>query len=275
MLDSIFALARPLLYSLDPEQAHELTLRALEAGVHPRSFSRDDARIAVQAWGLQFSNPFGIAAGFDKDARVPGAVLAMGFGFAEIGTVTPRPQPGNARPRIFRLVEDRALINRLGFNNNGHQAALARLERDRPQGIVGINVGANKDATDRAADYAAGIRCFYDVAGYFSVDISSPNTPGLRDLQAPAALDDLLARVLAERELAMASGKPSRPVIVKLAPDLAEADLEPIIGVLHEPGRRRDRHRQHYIVSCRSEPCRRCARDRRPIRATDSSTVPR
>ena len=160
----------------------------------------------------------------------------MGLGFAEIGTVTPRPQQGNPRPRVFRLAGDRALINRLGFNNGGHAAALARLQRHPPRGIVGVNVGANKDAPDRAADYVEGIRCFYDVAGYFSVNVSSPNTPGLRDLQAPAALDDLLARVLAARSELMAAGKPRRPIVVKLAPDLAEADLEPVVGVLASRG---------------------------------------
>jgi dihydroorotate dehydrogenase len=156
----------------------------------------------------------------------------MGLGFAEIGTVTPRPQAGNPRPRVFRLARERALVNRLGFNNGGHAAALARLLRHPPQGVVGVNVGANKDAPDRAADYVEGIRCFYDVAGFFSVNVSSPNTPGLRDLQAPAALDDLLARVLAARADLVAAGKPRRPIVVKLAPDLAEADLEPVVGVL-------------------------------------------
>ena len=123
---------------------------------------------------------------------MPDAVLGMGFGHAEIGTVTPRPQEGNPRPRVFRLIRDRALINRLGFNNAGHAAALARLQARRPQGVVGVNVGANKDAADRAADYVAGVRAFYDVASYFTINVSSPNTPGLRDLQAPAALDDLV-----------------------------------------------------------------------------------
>jgi dihydroorotate dehydrogenase len=232
MLEAVFALARPLLNVLDPEQAHELTLRSMEAGIYPRSSVPDDGRLAVNAWGLTLPNPLGIAAGFDKDARVVGAVLAMGLGFAEIGTVTPRPQPGNPRPRVLRLGKDGAIINRLGFNNGGHAAALARLERRPPRGVVGINVGANKDAPDRAADYVEGIQSFYDVAGYFTVNVSSPNTPGLRDLQAPAALDDLLARVLAARSQLIASGKPRRPIVVKLAPDLAEADLEPVVGVL-------------------------------------------
>ncbi len=192
-------------------------------------------------WGLDFPNPLGIAAGFDKDARVADSLLGMGFGHAEVGTVTPLPQQGNPRPRVFRLVRDRALINRLGFNNAGHAAALAKL-RLRAQaatgtaGVVGVNVGANRDAADRVADYVAGVRAFYDLASYFTVNISSPNTPGLRDLQAPAALDDLLARVLDARAALMAAGRPGRPVVVKLAPDIAEADLEPIVRVLADRG---------------------------------------
>ena len=236
MLSTVFELARPLLFTLDPEQAHELTLRSLEAGVYPRPSATDDPRLGVRIWDIAFPNPFGIAAGFDKDARVPAAVLGMGFGHAEIGTVTPLAQAGNPKPRIFRLIKDKALINRLGFNNGGHAAALARLRVRPGTGVVGINVGANKDATDRAADYEAGIAAFYDVASYFTVNISSPNTPGLRDLQAPAALDDLLARVLAARERLMAAGKPKRPVVVKLAPDIAEADLEAVVGVLLRRG---------------------------------------
>ncbi|HET7156422.1 MAG TPA: quinone-dependent dihydroorotate dehydrogenase [Hyphomicrobiaceae bacterium] len=236
MLAAVFELARPLLYALDPEQAHELTLKSLEAGIHPRPAAADDALLGTKVWGLDFANPLGIAAGFDKDARVPGAVLAMGFGHAEIGTVTPRAQEGNPRPRVFRLIRDRALINRLGFNNSGHAAALARLTRARPKGVLGINVGANQDADDRTADYVAGVRAFYDVASYFTVNISSPNTPGLRDLQAPAALDELVGRVLQAREEMMAAGRPKRPVVVKLAPDIAEDDIAPIVRVLEARG---------------------------------------
>jgi len=243
MLSAVYDFARPLLFGLDPEQAHELTLRALEAGVHPRPPATDDARLRVELWGLTLPNPIGVAAGFDKDARVPDRLLAMGFGHAEVGTVTPLPQAGNPRPRIFRLVRDRAMINRLGFNNAGHVAALARLTRHRGArvgpglaGVVGVNVGANRDAADRVADYVAGVRTFYDVASYLAINVSSPNTPGLRDLQAPAALDELLARVLTTREALVAAGSPRRPVVVKLAPDIAEADLEPIVGVLTRHG---------------------------------------
>jgi dihydroorotate dehydrogenase len=229
---ALYHLARPLLFSLDPERAHALTLSALEAGLYPRPQASDDARLTLTVWGIAFPNPLGIAAGFDKDARVPDSLLAMGFGHAEVGTVTPRPQEGNPRPRVFRLVRDRALINRLGFNNAGHAAALDRLRRRRGGGVVGVNVGANRDAADWVADYVAGVRSFYDAASYFTINVSSPNTPGLRDLQVPAALDDLLARVLDARATLMAAGKPKRPLLVKLAPDIAEADLEPIANVL-------------------------------------------
>lgn len=232
MLGTLFELARPLLYALDPEQAHELTLKSLESGVYPRPSGPDDPRLAAHLWGLAFPNPIGMAAGFDKDARVMDAVLGMGMGFAEIGSVTPLPQTGNPRPRIFRLIADRALVNRLGFNNAGHAAALARLQRRTRAGIVGVNVGANKDTLDRAADYVAGIEAFAGVASYFTVNVSSPNTPGLRDLQAPAALDDLVGRVLAARAKVTVAGRPAPPVVVKLSPDIAEDDLAPIVEVL-------------------------------------------
>jgi dihydroorotate dehydrogenase len=236
MLAAVFELARPLLLALAPEQAHELTLRSLEAGIYPRPDGPDDARLNVRLWGLSFANPLSVAAGFDKDARVPDAVLGMGFGFAEVGTITPRPQPGAPRPRVFRLVPERALINRLGFNSAGHDAALVRLRARAHQGIVGVNVGANADALDRGADYVEGVRRFYDLASYFMLNVSSPNTPGLRDLQAPSALDALLARVMAARSEMMAAGRPWRPIIVKLAPDVAETDLEPIVAVLQGRG---------------------------------------
>lgn len=228
MLKTTLELARPLLFALDPEQAHEVTLRSLEAGLYPRATKPDDPRLGVKLWGMALPNPIGIAAGFDKDARVPDAMLRIGFGFAEIGTVTPRPQAGNPRPRVFRLIGHRAIINRLGFNNGGHDAALRRLQRRPKLGVVGVNIGANKETADRAADYVLGIEAFYEVASYFTVNISSPNTPGLRDLQAPAALDDLLGRVMAARERRIAAGGRRVPVVVKIAPDVAEEDLPAI-----------------------------------------------
>jgi dihydroorotate dehydrogenase len=232
MLSLAFSLARPFLFGFAPESAHEMTLRALESGLYPRGCALD-SRLEVSAFGLTFPNPVGIAAGFDKDARVPDAVLGLGCGFAEVGTITPEPQVGNPQPRVFRLVADGAMINRLGFNNGGHRAALARLHARRARGgIVGVNVGANKDTADKATDYVQGIDAFYDVASYFMVNISSPNTPGLRDLQAPAALDALLVRVMAARAAQIAKGAPSRPVLVKIAPDIAEEDLAPIVARL-------------------------------------------
>jgi dihydroorotate dehydrogenase len=232
MLGALFELSRPLLYALDPEQAHELTLKSLETGFYPRHAGPDDARLAVRLWDLDFPNPMGMAAGFDKDARVADAMLGMGFGFTEVGSVTPRAQEGNPRPRVFRLITDRALVNRLGFNNAGHAAVLARLQRRTRPGIVGVNVGANKDAADRAADYVAGIEAFAAVASYITVNISSPNTPGLRDLQAPAALDDLVARVLAARAALVTAGRCGPPIVVKLSPDIAGEDLAAIVEVL-------------------------------------------
>lgn len=231
MISSLASLALPFLHALEPERAHELTLRALEAGLYPQG-EPDDPRLAQTIWDLEFTNPIGIAAGFDKDARVPEAILRSGFGFAEAGTVTPRPQTGNPRPRIFRLADDGALINRLGFNNEGHAAALARLKRRSAKGIVGVNIGANKDSADRMEDYVTGLEAFWGVADYFTVNISSPNTPGLRDLQGPKELDALLVRLMDARgKLAQESGRIT-PIAVKLAPDIADDDLPAIVGRL-------------------------------------------
>lgn len=236
MLGLLVDLARPLLFTLDPERAHETSLRALEAGLVPRDSGPPDPRLAQCLWGLEFPNPLGIAAGFDKDARVADALIAAGFGFAEVGTITPLPQAGNPRPRIFRLIRDRAVINRLGFNNGGHTAALARLAGRRGGGILSINIGANKDSADRIADYVAGLRAFNAHASLFVVNVSSPNTPGLRDLQAPKALADLLGRVMAARQELVAGGQPRRPIVVKLAPDLADADLPAIVATILDAG---------------------------------------
>lgn len=236
MLGVVFDLARPVLFALDPEKAHELTLRSLECGVYPRPEGPDHPALAMKVWGLEFPNPLAIAAGFDKDARVPDAVLGLGCGFVEVGTTTPHPQAGNARPRVYRLYSDRGVINRLGFNNAGHAAAHARLASRAAKGIVGVNIGANKESPDRTADYVQGLETFYDVASYFTVNISSPNTPGLRDLQAPEALAGLLAQVLAAREKLVAGGKPKRPIVVKVAPDIAEEDVAPIAATLLQQG---------------------------------------
>lgn len=230
VISGVAKLAQPLLLMLPPEQAHEATLVALEKGLYPRSSVGADPRVAVDTLGMSFPNPVGMAPGFDKEGRVPDALLDIGFGFAEIGTITPLPQPGNPSPRVFRLPRDRAVINRLGFNSGGHAGALARLAGRRKRGIVGINVGANKEAPDRTADYVKGIEAFADIASYFTANISSPNTPGLRDLQAPAVLDQLLERVMAAREKIAIVGGRRVPVLVKIAPDIAEQDIEPIVG---------------------------------------------
>ena len=226
MIGFFSRLALPALLTLEPERAHRATLRAL-ALMPPRPTPADDPRLRVEAFGLGFPNPVGMAAGFDKDAEAPDALLSLGFGFTEVGTLTPRPQPGNPRPRVFRLKEDAAMINRLGFNNAGHASALARLQRRRRQGIVGVNIGANKNSADRVQDYVAGVAAFADVASYFTVNVSSPNTPGLRDLQRGDALDDLLARVSAARDAAAFR----RPVLLKIAPDLTLSELDAVVAV--------------------------------------------
>ncbi len=225
---NLFGLVQPGLFLLDPERAHELSLRALEAGLYPRA-EPDDPRLAQALWGLRFPNPVGIAAGFDKDARAPGALATLGFGFCEVGTVTPRPQPGNPRPRVFRLPGHQAVINRLGFNSGGHAAALARLKALRRTGVIGVNIGANRDSPDPVADYVEGLRVFHTHADYLAVNVSSPNTPGLRDLQAPERLHALLSRLMGERERLAASGAPRPPVLLKLAPDIAGEDLPAIV----------------------------------------------
>jgi dihydroorotate dehydrogenase len=219
-------LAEPALRLLDPETAHRaaiMALKVLPSGAPPAH----DPRLALEAFGVNFPNPLGLAAGFDKNAEVPGAMLALGFGFVEVGTLTPRPQAGNPRPRLFRLAEDGAVINRFGFNNQGYGAALARLRRSRPTGILGVNVGANKDCADRAADYVEGVKTFAGVADFFTINISSPNTPGLRDLQKRDALGDLVARIVAARD----ETNSRRPVLVKIAPDLDESGLDDIVAV--------------------------------------------
>ena len=225
MMDLIGALAQPMLQWLEPERAHQATIRALKFLPLPAA-KPDDARLQVEAFGLTFPNPIGMAAGFDKNAEVYAPLLQLGFGFTEIGTVTPLAQPGNPKPRIFRLPEQGAVINRLGFNGEGHGAALARLQAQPPRGIVGVNIGANKLSADRVDDYVRGIQAFSAVASYFTVNISSPNTPGLRDLQGEAELDRLLGEVMAAR----AKSEHDRPILLKIAPDLSLDALDAIVA---------------------------------------------
>nr|WP_166177665.1 quinone-dependent dihydroorotate dehydrogenase [Altererythrobacter segetis] len=222
----LYRLLRPALFMLDAERAHGLALAALKwrgAGEPPKP-----GPLAVEVAGLLFPNPLGMAAGFDKDGEVPDALLALGFGFAEVGSITPLPQAGNPRPRLFRLAEDRAVINRMGFNNHGAQAAATRLAARKRRGIVGINLGANKDSPDRIADYVTMTRIMAPLASYLAVNISSPNTPGLRALQDEGALTALLDAVLDAR------GAKGPPVFLKVAPDLEPADIDAIARIARD-----------------------------------------
>lgn len=222
-------LGQKALFMFDAETAHGMSISALKAGTGRLFCGSSDERLGQKIIGLDFANPIGMAAGYDKNGEVPLELLQLGFGFTEIGTITPLAQSGNPRPRIFRLIEDGAVINRLGFNNKGHKAALTRLKQlPSHQGIIGVNIGANKDSDDRTEDYVKGIETFYDFASYFTANISSPNTPGLRDLQARESLADLLKRCKTKRdELSDKTGR-SVPLLLKIAPDLGESDLDDI-----------------------------------------------
>ena len=222
---ALYRFLRPLLFALDAERAHRLTIAALKAAPR-RAPPSSPPGLAVRVAGIDFPNPVGLAAGFDKDAEVCGAMLGLGFGFVEAGTLTPLAQAGNPQPRLFRLAEDGAVINRMGFNNRGLVEAAKRLERrDRRRGIVGINIGANRDSPDRINDYVRGARMMAPLADYLTVNISSPNTPGLRDLQGKEALGELLDRVSEAR------GENGPPLFLKLAPDLEPGDIDDIAEV--------------------------------------------
>lgn len=223
-----------LLRMLPPEAAHRLTIRALALGLAPRAMVADDPILACHLWRRDFANPLGLAAGFDKDGEAIPALAALGFGFVEIGSVTPEPQPGNPKPRLFRLPEDHAVINRMGFNSQGHAAVARRLATVRRRGggrggtvgaIIGINLGKNRDSADAAADYAAGVAAFAGLADYLVINVSSPNTPGLHRLQERAAL----ARLLARTRAALPGDGP--PVLVKIAPDLAAEDMRGVADI--------------------------------------------
>lgn len=232
----VYRLLRPAVFALDAERAHRATIAALRLMPAGRPAAPDPV-LGVTVAGLAFPNPVGLAAGFDKDAEVFAPMLGLGFGFVEVGTLTPRPQPGNPKPRLFRLTQDAAVINRMGFNNGGQAAAAARLARRRAgpstslrtgpstslrTGIVGVNIGANKDSADRIADYATGVRAMAPLADYLTVNISSPNTPGLRALQDKIALGELLAAAMAAR------GEGGPPIFLKVAPDLAPREIDDI-----------------------------------------------
>jgi dihydroorotate dehydrogenase len=231
-MPNLYPLIRPALRRLPPEAARDLTLWALEAGLGRFMAARaaqtpDPPILAQRLWGLDFPNPVGLAAGYDKDARVPEAMRRFGFGFVEIGTVTPRPQAGNPKPRVFRLDRDQAVVNRMGFNSGGLDPVIDRLSQRPRLGVIGVNLGKNRDASDPAADYVEGIRRTAPLADYLVINISSPNTPGLRDLQRRANLEALLRPLLRARD---ESGRPV-PLLVKIAPDLTSAEREDIASV--------------------------------------------
>jgi dihydroorotate dehydrogenase len=232
VLSGLSSIGTWALRQLDPERAHQLTIKLLKTGLSPAGKSAATPGLAQQLLGLTFSNPLGIAAGFDKNGEAAGALAQLGFGFVEVGTTTPLPQSGNPRPRIFRLPDQNAVINRLGFNNDGHAAMLGNLEHIRRRtGPIGVNIGANKLSDDRISDYVQGIEKFAHIADYFTVNISSPNTPGLRDLQAKPALEALLTAVLdARQKLALPADGP--PILLKISPDIAEQELADIVDVV-------------------------------------------
>ena len=230
----IHDLAARALHLIDPEDAHGVTIAALKAGLGPVDLALDDPMLHTEVAGLALPAPVGLAAGFDKNAEAPDAMLRAGFGFVECGTVTPLPQAGNPRPRLFRLSDDRAVVNRMGFNNAGLEAFAGRLGKRERRGVVGANIGANKDAMDRIADYVTGLERLWGLADYFTVNISSPNTPGLRALQTKAALEELLGR-LAEARAALKSPQ-AAPIFLKVAPDLEDGEVETIVAAVADFG---------------------------------------
>ena len=243
---SLYGLARPLLFALDPESAHSLTLRLAHLVPYPKVSARP-----VRAMGLEFPNPVGLAAGLDKNAEHIDALAGMGFGFIEVGTVTPRPQPGNPRPRLFRIAEKEALINRLGFNNVGVDAFLRNIERSRWTGILGINIGRNADTpADRAIDdYTLGLEKVYARASYVAINISSPNTLGLRALQEKEAVEQLLlALAVKRRQLAERHGR-RVPLALKIAPDLDDAQVAAIADAVR-------RHRIDGVIATNTSTAR-------------------
>lgn len=235
MIGALFSLAKPALHALDAETAHQLTIRSLSLlPVTPPS--KDDARLGMDVFGRTFPNPVGLAAGFDKQCEVPDQLLSLGFGFVELGGVVPKPQAGNPRPRVFRLVRDEAVINRFGLNSEGLDVARQRLSRrlGRP-GVVGVNIGANKESTDRVADYITCIRALCGLVDFLTINVSSPNTPGLRDLQGEAFLDDLLARSIEARN-ASDERRKKTTILLKIAPDISLDTLDAIVATALKRG---------------------------------------
>ena len=227
-IPAVAGLSQQALLKMDAETAHRATITALRLGLAPEQAHADGAELRTNLCGLELNNPVGMAAGFDKNAEVPRQLAQMGFGMVEIGTVTPRPQAGNPKPRLFRIPSAQGVVNRMGFNNEGHDVVLARLKTMRVPATLGVNIGANKDSEDFVADYVAGVEKFADLADYLTANISSPNTPGLRNLQADEALRRLLGELLAAR----AKARIRVPVFLKIAPDLDESALDVIAKVV-------------------------------------------
>ena len=235
MIGALFPFAKTVLHALDPETAHQLTIKGLTL-MPPASPPEDDPRLALDVLGRRFPNPVGLAPGFDKQCEAPDQLLSLGFGFVELGGVVPKPQPGNPRPRVFRLPQDEAIINRFGLNSEGLEAARRRLARRRGRpGIVGVNIGANKDSIDRIADYVQCIGKLSGLADFLTINVSSPNTPGLRDLQGEAFLDDLLARSIDARNEAD-KGRQKTAVLLKIAPDISLETLDAIVATALKRG---------------------------------------
>jgi dihydroorotate dehydrogenase len=231
---SLYSLLKPMIFAMDAEKAHGMAIHALRSGLVPKHHVKKYDALASEVFGLRFASPVGLAAGFDKNADAWQGLLDQGFGFVEVGTITPRAQEGNPTPRLFRLIEDNAVINRMGFNNGGMDAAYENLKGHTPKdGIIGVNIGKNKDTERAEDDYTALIERFCDIADYFTVNISSPNTKGLRDLQSKAALESLMKAVLAQRDAYTARRV---PVLVKIAPDLDDAGQEEAAQVAVELG---------------------------------------
>lgn len=235
MIGALFSLAKPALHALDAERAHQLTIRGLSLmPVAPAP--KDDPRLSVGAFDLHFPNPIGLAAGFDKQCEVPDQLLSLGFGFIELGGVVPKPQAGNPRPRVFRLLQDEAVINRFGLNSDGLEVVRQRLIRRRGRpGIVGVNIGANKDSSDRIGDYVSCIQSLCGLVQFLTINVSSPNTPGLRDLQGEAFLDDLLARCIEARDKSD-QGRGKTIVLLKIAPDISLETLDAIVATALKRG---------------------------------------
>jgi len=235
---NFYCFAWPFIRMMDPEAAHGFALKGLKMGLVPKPQIFNDPVLETELWGLKFRTPIGMAAGFDKNGDVPDQLLQQGFGYVEVGSITPRPQPGNPQPRMFRLIPDQGVINRMGFNSLGAQTVAARLERrsksQRYPGVVGINLGKNKETEDAAADYVLGVKAFGGFADYIVVNVSSPNTPGLRALQGKAELQDLLGRTQEALRETKPEGAP--PLLLKIAPDLTDDDKKDIAEVVLELG---------------------------------------